>query len=73
MSRLKPDEDRRNGVGGRELALRGGFLSSAVLTSAFTDAGMEVMLDRLVVESSDIDRDNALGGGLASTGVSALR
>jgi hypothetical protein len=73
LSLLRPDDDLRNGVGGREPALRGGFLSSAATGSAIVVAGIEVMLHRLDVDSSDTDRDNALGGGLASTGVSALR
>ena len=55
--------------------LGGDFCSSLLLEAELlvVEAGLEVTLSLVVVDSSESVRASALGGGLASTGVRALR
>jgi hypothetical protein len=65
---------RRYGVGGWDPLLCGDLSSSLFEDVVLVvEDGFDVTLSRVAVDSSDMDRVSALAGGLAKTGVSALR
>lgn len=65
---------RRYGVGGCDPLLGGDFSSSLLDDDVLVEEdAFEVMLSRVAVDSSDMERVRALVGGLAKTGVRALR
>lgn len=72
-SRRSPDDVRRKGVGGTEFELRGDCPSLLFDFEDVEEKEPEIVLSLVAVESSEIDRDKALGGGLAAIGVKALR